>query len=327
MWVEALRFDPFPLLLHSNNEAIKYFVQQDLLDEKSAIVETLWQSPDAQNIISKQLPSGSWVYNGGKSHVRSGENYNQLETFRVLGQLVELYGFTKKHPAVRNAADYLFGFQTEEGDFRGIYANQYTPNYTAAIAELLTKAGYANDGRINKVFTWLISIRQDDGGWAIPFRTVSDKNRGSSTLMQALANSVPLEPDKSKPFSHCITGVVLRAFAAHPEYRSTYEAKLAGELLESRFLKADRYPDRKAASFWIRFTFPFWFTDLLSALDSLSLIGSGNEDTEIQTALKWFRERQGENGLWKLTLLKSKSIKDMQLWINLAICRVFKRFY
>ncbi len=326
MWVESLRFDPLPLLLNSNNEVIKHFVRQDLLDEKSAIVETLWKLPNAQKIISKQLSNGSWAYNGGKPHVRSRENYNQLETFRVLGQLVELYGFTKEHPAVRNAADYLFGFQSEAGDFRGIYANQYSPNYTAAIMELLVKAGYANDDRIDKGFSWIISIRQDDGGWAIPIRTVGDKNMSSSTVTQALANPVPIEPDKTKPFSHCITGVVLRAFAAHPKYRSSREAELAGELLESRFFKADKYPDRKAASFWIGFTYPFWFTDLLSTLDSLSLIGFGSEDTEIQTALNWFRERQSENGLWKLNLLRNKSIMDMPLWIAFAICRVFKRF-
>jgi len=40
-----------------------------------------------------------------------------------------------------------------------------------------------------------------------------------------------LQPDKTKPFSHLVTGVVLRAFAAHPMYRQLDEAKAALESL------------------------------------------------------------------------------------------------
>ena len=42
----------------------------------------------------------------------------------------------------------------------------------------------------------------------------------------------PIQPDRSKAFSHLITGIVLRAFAAHRRYRATREA---GELLKSLF--------------------------------------------------------------------------------------------
>jgi hypothetical protein len=36
---------------------------------------------------------------------------------------------------------------------------QYTPNYSAAIMELLIKAGYSTDVRTEKGFQWLLSIR------------------------------------------------------------------------------------------------------------------------------------------------------------------------
>jgi len=274
-------------------------------------------------IISKQQADGSWRYHCGRAHVRSRENYDQLETYRILGQLVEKYGFTRKHPSIRKAADFLFRFQTDEGDFRGIYGNQYTPNYTAGIMELLIKAGYSQDPHIENGFKWLLSMRQKDGGWALPMRTTQPKG----SLLEALRKSEPINPDKSKPFSHLVTGVVLRAFAAHPKYRKTEEAKAAGELLKSRFFQPDRYVDRGAASFWTKFTFPFWFTDLLSALDSVSVCGFTRDDPQIKAALNWLRSKQQENGVWKLSLLKNKSIEDLQLWISLAVCRVFSRFY
>jgi hypothetical protein len=190
--------------------------------------------------------------------------------------------------------------------------------------ELLIKAGYEDDPRIEKGFGWLLSMRQSGGGWVIPFRTTGKKDSG--TILQAMSKREPIEPDRSKPFSHCITGVVLRAFAAHEKYRKTREARVAGELLKSRFFKPDRYPDRRAASFWTKFSYPFWYPDLLSSLDSLSLLGFTLENHHVREALEWFKNRQQENGLWKVKLLRTRD-KELVFWVSLAICRVLKRFY
>jgi hypothetical protein len=92
-------------------------------------------------------------------NIRSQQNYNQIETYRIIGELVEKYSFNKSNNALLKAADFLFRFQTQEGDFRGIYGNQYSPNYSAAIMELLIKSGYENDPRIEKGFRWLLSSR------------------------------------------------------------------------------------------------------------------------------------------------------------------------
>ncbi len=151
------------------------------------------------------------------------------------------------------------------------------PYYTAAMMELLIKAGFEKDSRIEAGFHWLLSMRQNDGGWAFPIRTLTGKN--ALTLIEAIKEKEPIKPDKSKPFSHLITGMVLRAFAAHPEHRNDPQALIAGKLLKSRFFKPDKYPDRKAASFWTGFSYPFWFTDLLSSLDSLSKLELSNEES------------------------------------------------
>lgn len=37
--------------------------------------------------------------------------------------------------------------------------------------ELQIKAGYTDEPRIEKGFKGLLSVRQDDGGWANPLRT------------------------------------------------------------------------------------------------------------------------------------------------------------
>ena len=227
----------------------------------------------------------------------------------------------REHPAISRAAEYVFSRQTEVGDFRGILGNQYTPYYSAALMELLIKAGYQSDRRIDKGFRWLLSVRQDDGGWALPLRTVGEK------LSAEVMRSPTIEPDRSKPFSHLITGVVLRAFAAHDGYRKTNDARAAGRLLQSRFFKRDPYPDRGSVEYWTKFSFPFWFTDLLSSLDSLSYLGASRIDPSIAGALKWFESNQRPTGDWELYLVRGKSSENLDQHIGLAVCRVFKRFY
>jgi hypothetical protein len=170
MWQDILQYNPIIPLIEYNDKAISIATRRYLLG-KTISLNDLRQLSELQNILRKQNNNGSWEYPGVKEHLRLKENYNQLETYRNFGVLIEKFGFTNQYPAIQNAAEYLFTFQTKDGDFRGIYGNQYTPNYTAGIAELLIKAGYEHDKRIKKVFEWLISIRQSDGGWAIPFRT------------------------------------------------------------------------------------------------------------------------------------------------------------
>ena len=149
-WVETLRFDPLPAMRSSGNVALVYFVNRDLLYEDPCPVERLWELPAVARILRTQRADGSWVYPGGKPDVQSQQNYDQLETYRRVGILVEKYGLTLRHPALARAAEFLFSFQTSEGDFRGIYGTQYTPNYTGGIMELLIKAGYADDPRIRR---------------------------------------------------------------------------------------------------------------------------------------------------------------------------------
>jgi hypothetical protein len=319
-WKYYLKFDPLPALLSVKNLAILYFVKRDLLEKKVEPVEKLRALPDPIEIIKKQQEDGLWKYASSKKQLRTQENYNQIETFRQLGELIEKYGFTKRNINIKKAAKFLFSFQTDEGDIRGIYGNQYSPNYTAAIMELLIKSGYTEDPRIEKGFQWLLSCRQDDGGWAIPIRTSNAKWR------DVLNSNLPLEPIRQKPFSHMVTGVVLRAFAAHPKYQKYKEAKIAGELLASRFFKPDKYPDRRAADYWTKVSFPFWFTDIISSLDTLYHLGFKSNNPQIKEGLNELRNQQLESGLWDLKLLRTKD-KDLPFWVALSVCRIFKNYF
>ena len=118
----------------------------------------------------------------------------------------------------------------------------------------------------------------------------------------------------------------MRTFAVHPKYRKIKEARSAGELLASSIFKPDKYPDRRTVEYWEKVSFPFWFTDILSALDTLYFLGFTINNAQVENALNWLVNRQLDNGLWALKLLRTKD-KDLPLWIALVICRIFKNFY
>jgi hypothetical protein len=327
-WLSQLRHDPIAPLLSSKSEALQYFVRRDLLEESVGPVSRLWDQPEAQRILRKQLPDGSWPRPGGAKH--PAINYGLIETWRHFRLLVEQYGFTREHPQARKEAEFLFSCQTEEGDIRGILANQYATYYTGSIMSLLIQAGYADDPRIERGFEWLLAMRQDDGGWSIPL--ITNKFDRATQYRLTSQHAEPVQPDRSKPFSHNWTGMVLRSFAVHPEYRKSEAAKAAASLLVSTFFQPDRYTSYKAASYWVRFDYPFWWNNLVSALDSVSLIGLTRDDEQIGKALDWLVDHQEEDGLWRVSYAKpdmpekdTAKAREKRLWVSLAICRVLKR--
>ncbi len=132
-WLSYLPANPIPALLDWPDEALTYFVKQDLLEQDAGPVERLWELPEAARLVRKQRPDGSWKYPGSTHGGVPGQNYSLLETYRNLRLLVEQYGFTRAHPALQRAAEYVFSCQTAEGDIRGILGNQYMPYYHGAI--------------------------------------------------------------------------------------------------------------------------------------------------------------------------------------------------
>ena len=331
-WLAQLEFDPTPILLSSGNEAIVYFTKRDLLEQEVAPINNMWQLPEVQKILRNQQPDGSWRYTGKKTMSYPKHHYPLLQTWKTFRVLVKQYEFTKKHDATRKAAEFLFSCQTEQGDIRGMLANQYATYYAGAILALLIRAGYEDDPRVEKGFRWLISMRQNDGGWTVPILTHKFDRQTKYKLTSEYAE--PVEPDRSKPFSHNSTDMVLRAFAAHRKYRKCKEARKAADLLKSRFFQPDVYTSYKAASYWVRFL--FWWPNLVTSLDSLSLMGYSKDDPDIRKALNWLVENQLSDGLWKITYventkegayMKNEKTRERQLWLALTVARIFKRFY
>jgi hypothetical protein len=333
-WFSQFRHDPVPSLIASGSKAVTYSVKRDLLIDNAEDIRKIWELPEAKKIFSVQQSSGCWKSKSSNRSLAPAVNYDLFETFRQISKLIEIYSLNRTHPSIQKAADYIFSRQTQEGDIRGILGDQYAPYYTGIIMSLLIKAGYEADPRVEKGFEWLLKMRQDDGGWLIGSPGVfGSYPKEEKRRLTTHPVGTKRDFDKTRPFNHTGTGMVIRAFAAHSKYRKTNEAEAIAMLLKSRFFRKDRSSSYQSAENWVNFKYPFFWTDLISALDSVSLIGIPKEDSDVQKALQWLIDNQQEDGLWKISYSKihkaveNKATFEKRLWISFAVCRIFERYF
>ncbi len=311
-------------LLARGNLPILFWLKKDILEVPvDREFKNLQKFASRIRILKRQKPNGAWSKKKYEGHPRWEKTYYIVDTLENGFRLYN-FGCTQKDKGIQKAVKFLFSTQSKEGDFRGAYLNEYAPTYHALTLELLCLFGFDDDQRVQKGFRWLIRSKQNDGGWVIPYRTIDKQELKKRYNLEAQMKLQPVKPDKTKLYSHLVTGMVLRAFAASPTWRKSKEARRAGELVMNRFFKPDIYEDRLLASFWEEITYPFWATDILSCLDSLARIGFSPEEEKIQQGLRWLQKRQNPHGYWKCGLKKS-TLED-HLWVTYAALGVIKRF-
>jgi hypothetical protein len=107
------------------------------------------------------------------------------------------------------------------------------------------------------------------------------------------------------------------------EYRK--KVKDAGILLAERVFTRDKYPDRMGVEYWTKFTYPYHWTDILSTIDTLTLLGIKNHP-KINEIKQWFKNHKQENGIYGVNVMAGAKYKDVIYWITLQYLNVLKRF-
>jgi hypothetical protein len=274
-----------PILLREGSPALAARVRRDLIDDEEAPgAAEVVTYPEVKAFLRKQEASGAFPGKPPEKGMGSPKFGRAVATIRALERLAD-FGLRHDHPAVAKAADVLLASQAKDGGIVDLALGDTPEARTKAVAlhfhgwalAALCRTGYDADERVARGFRFLQASRQADGGWAW---------RGVRTDSAA------------RPSSHLVTGMALRAFAASPSRKSSREAKRAAELLATRFLQPDRYPDRKAATFWEQLAEPRFYTDVLDALDGVTAVGLGKENSGVRTAEAYLRGRQNPDGLW-----------------------------
>jgi hypothetical protein len=285
-----LASDPIPRLLREGAPSVLARVRRDLIDDSEApAADEISGYPEVKALLRKVEKDGSFAPHASDKEVGGPKFAKCLASLRALDRLADLGLRVEGESAValqlHKIADFILASQDAEGGIADLTLAD-TPKGRGKVVAVhfqgwalsaLCRAGFENDPRIEKGFRFLLSLRQDDGGWAW---------RGVRTDSAA------------RPSSHLITGMVLRAFAASKDRRGSREARRAAELLATRFLQPDRYEDRKAPAYWEVLTEPRFYTEVLDALDTITSIGLGKENSGVRTAEAYLRSRQAKDGLW-----------------------------
>jgi len=265
-------------------------VRRDLIDDSEApAAKEIASYPEVKALLKKIEKDGSVTPRTADKGIGGPEFTACLAAVRVLDRLADLglrfEGEGEVADKLRSVADFVLASQAADGGIEDLNLGD-SPKTKGKLVALhfqgwalaaLSRTGFDMDPKVDKGFSFLLSLRQDDGGWAW---------RGVRTDSAA------------RPSSHLVTGMVLRAFAAAKERRSSREARRAAELLATRFLQPDRYEDRKAPSHWEVLTEPRFYTEVLDALDAITSIGLGKENSGVRTAEAYLRSRQSRDGLW-----------------------------
>jgi prenyltransferase beta subunit len=311
-------------LLARGNLPILYWLKKDILEVPvEREYKNLQKYATRIRILESQRENGGWCRREYEDQPRWEKTYYIVETLRNAFRLYD-FACTNKQKEVKKLIEFLYSTQSREGDFRGAYLNEYAPTYHALTLEVLCLYGFDTDKRTQSGFRWLMRNRQSDGGWVIPYRTIDKQVLKERYNSEAQHKLKPVKPDTSKPFSHLVTGMVLRAMAASQTWKNHKDTKKAAEALAERFFKDDKYEDRQQARFWEEITYPFWATDVLSGLDSLAKIGFPADHEHVHKALKWILDRQKPQGFWEAGFKKS-TLED-HLWVTLSVMRILKNF-
>jgi hypothetical protein len=265
-------------------------IRRDLIDDSEAPgLSEVWAYPEVKAVVKKVEKNGAYAAKAPDKALGGPKFAAALATLRTIDRLADLgvrvSEGDKPPPELSKSVDFLLESQESDGGIADL-ALAETPKGRAKMVALhfqgwamsaLCRVGFEGDKRVEKGLQFLLERRQDDGGWAW---------RGVRTDSAA------------RPSSHLVTGMVLRAFASATARRGSREARRAAELLATRFLQPDRYPDRKAPGYWEVLTEPRFYTDVLDALDTVTAIGLGKENSGVRTAEAYLRSRQLGDGLW-----------------------------
>ena len=179
-------------------------------------------------------------------------------------------GLTSKNRRIKNTADLFFNYKLVLGSPFNFFTEEAC--IVGNTARMLTRFGYSEDYRVQKLYFRLLEDQKEDGGWNC-FRP----DRGT------LDNWEPLS-----------------AYAALPRQKRTRKIERSIARGAEFYLERNLFREGKSYPPWLRFHYPnHYYYDILIGLDLLTKLGY-SEDKRLTPALKILREKRQSDGTWLL---------------------------
>jgi hypothetical protein len=269
-------------LLEESQPSVRYYTLLDVLNRKENDVEARKAFSEipkkgwAKDILKLQKPKGYW---------ETSEPSWQKD---ILGWIEFLYrpkflatnwralvladlGMTAKDKRIKKIADLFFDYKLRLSSGFNFFTEEAC--IVGTTARMMTRFGYGDDYRVQKLYARLLEDQREDGGWNC-FRP----DRGTLDNWEPLA-----------------------AYAALPKSKRTRKinqsiARGAEFYLERKLFEEGK---RRYAP-WFRFHYPnHYYYDILIGLDLLTNLGYA-DDKRLGPALKILNEKRQADGTWLL---------------------------
>jgi hypothetical protein len=309
-------------LLEDDQPVARYFTMVDLLGREesdpevrsahSRISRVGW----AYDQLREQGPKGFWERHEPKN-LKEWIDFLYYPKYRSTNWralVLSDFGLDSSTPSIRKLAEVLFEYKLRlSSPFNFYYEEMCVVGNTA---RMLTRFGYADDTRVQKLYDWLIEDQRKDGGW-----NCSHGTPGTLDVWEPLA-----------------------AFASLPKSRRSAKVEEAISRGAEFYLKRQLFKEGARYGPWFRLHYPnHYYYDILVGLDLLTQLGFAG-DPRLRAALNLLIKKRRPDGTWLMDRLHPdvsgpqaaqyrKGVTPLRIegagkpskWITLKALRILKR--
>lgn len=116
---------------------------------------------DLDLLLAMRYDNGADFWATPDGHLGIEKPVSTLTALMIISEL----NIRADHEVVRGAADFVLASVREDGRVRIAPKSAIYPCHTAHAAAALCRNGYAEDKKVQSIFTWLLANRFNDGGW------------------------------------------------------------------------------------------------------------------------------------------------------------------
>ncbi len=240
----------------------------EVREARSRIPRVGW----AAQLLRRQKPKGYWEARE-PTNLREWTRFLQFPQFGstmwpalVLSDL----GLSSRDPRIRKAADLFFDYKLRLSSPFNFFTEEVCA--VGNLARMLTRFGYGDDRRVQKLYAWMVEDQRENGGW----------------------NCAPNEPGTLDCWE------ALAAFSALPKPKRSRRVESAIERGVEFYLERNLFREGKRYEPWFRFHYPtHYFYDVLVGLDVVTGLGY-SDDRRLRPALKVLADKRRPDGTWVL---------------------------
>ncbi len=310
-------------LLEEDQPSVRYHTLVDLLGRKEAdpdVREARSRIPRvgwAQDLLRTQKPEGYWEAHEPRT-IREWVSFLRFPTFQSSiwkGMVLSDLGLTAADPRIQKFVDRVFQYLLPLSSPLNLYTEEVC--IVGNVARMLTRFGYREDRRVQKLYSWMLEDQREDGGW-----NCAAGKPGTLDCWEALA-----------------------AFEAVPKAKRTPAMERAISHGAEFYLERKLFEEGRRYAPWFRFHYPtHYYYDVLVGLDVLTGLGYAG-DHRLEPALQVLREKRRRDGTWGLDRVHpdegtrrgsggaARNVRPLALeragepstWITLSALRILER--